>query len=376
MPNSPIQTDSRSNRTAFTLVELLVVIAIIGILVALLLPAVQSARESARRMQCTNQNKQLGLAMHNYLSTTGHFPPTGLINPEEPVSDTTPGWLSPIPASPKFRRNFSGPPWSVLILPYMEGTALHDQMDMSQPFAIFADQVLSLPNASPNFKLQIQPNQAYHCPSDPFVAEQDTLSCYAICQGGGPGPAQTSGPTLTPATPGDCFPNPRPATPNYDPVCTWHAVGGGNAGSGLVTFTNGVAHGNSEISPAKILDGTSKTILVGENRLHYMNGEHTGIPNRYTTWASAHNEHSTYGVPPNTGAASNGINADGRVAGTQIIKWIHQGWVSINFGSFHPGGATFTFADGSTHFLSEDIDQDLFHSLGRRADGLAPGGSF
>src|SRR5258705_7417636 len=89
---------------AFTLVELLVVIAIIGVLVALLLPAVQAARESARRMQCSNKLKQLGLAMHNYHDTSQVFPPQGL-----PAHGSTSTWG-----------------WGPLIFPYIELKPLYD----------------------------------------------------------------------------------------------------------------------------------------------------------------------------------------------------------------------------------------------------------
>jgi prepilin-type N-terminal cleavage/methylation domain-containing protein len=112
-------------KTGFTLVELLVVIAIIGILVALLLPAVQAARESARRTQCTNNLVQLGVAFHNYHDTHGVFPPSyvsqpggGGLNgaPDPATRDAGPGWA-----------------WGTLLLPYLEKAPLHDRFDFSRP---------------------------------------------------------------------------------------------------------------------------------------------------------------------------------------------------------------------------------------------------
>lgn len=101
---------------AFTLVELLVVIAIIGILVSLLLPAVQSARESARRTQCSNNLKQLGLALHTYHATVGSFPPSVTSRPNEDPGTTT-----------NFRVN-----WVIAILPFLEQQALYDAFDLTK----------------------------------------------------------------------------------------------------------------------------------------------------------------------------------------------------------------------------------------------------
>lgn len=113
-------------RRAFTLVELLVVIAIIGILVALLLPAVQAAREAARRMSCTNNLKQIALALHNYHDTQRKFPPSGILHGDR-------GTLS------GGRTIYTTPyhhTWLVMILPYLEQTALHDQINMTYPIWI------------------------------------------------------------------------------------------------------------------------------------------------------------------------------------------------------------------------------------------------
>src|SRR6056297_3108128 len=106
---------SVKTQRGFTLVELLVVIAIIGVLVGLLLPAVQSAREAARRMQCSNNLKQLGLAMHNYHSTLNLFP-SGVINPAGDDPNGKHGSGAP----------GMGGPWICLMLPYIEQPALHD----------------------------------------------------------------------------------------------------------------------------------------------------------------------------------------------------------------------------------------------------------
>src|SRR3954447_15007821 len=107
----PLRTRSRRG---FTLIELLVVIAIIGVLIALLLPAVQAAREAARRAQCTNNLKQIALAMHNYHDTVGSFPPGG-ISGGDPNGWWSGGWW----------------PWTVFILPAMEQGTLYNAINFS-----------------------------------------------------------------------------------------------------------------------------------------------------------------------------------------------------------------------------------------------------
>ncbi len=111
MRHSPMKTTSSDHRRAFTLVELLVVIAIIGILVALLLPAVQAAREAARRTECSNNVKQIGLALHSHLDTYKSFPTAGTI---------------PWAGTPMGPPGKNGPGWAVQILPYIEQQALYD----------------------------------------------------------------------------------------------------------------------------------------------------------------------------------------------------------------------------------------------------------
>jgi prepilin-type N-terminal cleavage/methylation domain-containing protein len=115
----------------FTLIELLVVIAIIGVLVGLLLPAVQQAREAGRRINCTNNLKQSALGVHNFLSANQHFPAGMLSVQDQCAKGTSGGGLQ----SPDFEKNRA--PWAVLILPYIEQQALYDMFDMDKPFVGF-----------------------------------------------------------------------------------------------------------------------------------------------------------------------------------------------------------------------------------------------
>ena len=341
---------------AFTLVELLVVIAIIGILVALLLPAVQSARESARRIDCQNRVKQLGLGMLNFHDANNHFPPSALSNyPDHPQTTNDPCILNP--GSGAYQRNpidsnaTSGPPWSVLILPQLEQQALADQFDLEEPFGVLSDQIESSATYNVNRIAQLTPNAALYCPSDPWTNVQPLLTCYIACQGGGP-VAQT---------------NEANAVAYKEGLTSWCASS--STPEGRAFYRNGTVYPNSDIRIAQITDGTSKTILIGENRLHYLDDEHQTIPGRHSIWSSGHGHDGAFGVPANVGAASVGINADGRVAGSVYIEWIHQAWKTVNFGSFHPNGASFVYSDGSVHFLTDDTDIVVFQAMGQRANG-------
>lgn len=149
----------RSARTAFTLVELLVVIAIIGLLIGLLLPAVQKVRESAARTQCQNNLKQIGLACHNYHDAFKSLPPGYLASG---VSGTSPGWG-----------------WGAFLLPYIEQNGLHSTFDFTQP-------VENYPGIQVTLKMYVCPSDQY--PSGPFVVSGTSAlagpSSYAACVGG------------------------------------------------------------------------------------------------------------------------------------------------------------------------------------------------
>ena len=134
--------NNRTRRSGFTLIELLVVIAIIGVLVSLLLPAVQQAREAARRTQCRNNLKQVGLALHNFHDTHGAFPPARLLLD------------GPIPAN-DFATVLGSdePSWLVRLLPFLEETTQYDQWDMYTPFGRHPPEVRRMTTAT------------YMCPS-------------------------------------------------------------------------------------------------------------------------------------------------------------------------------------------------------------------
>ena len=134
---------SRCRDKAFTLVELLVVIAIIGILIALLLPAVQAAREAARRMQCANNLKQLGLAMHNYHGALNTFPPGFMVLTHQ--GQIGGGWA-----------------WGVFLMPYIEQSSLKDRLS---PTKYTLSEVVSNPDL---FSMLQENVSVFRCPSSPM----------------------------------------------------------------------------------------------------------------------------------------------------------------------------------------------------------------
>src|SRR5262245_27818195 len=151
---------STRRRSGFTLIELLVVIAIIAVLIALRLPAVQAAREAARRSQCVNNLKQIGLAMHNYHSTTNSFPQGASKNPKNGPGDSDLIWSS----------------WSAqaLMLPYLEQQALYSAANFSWGINPFGDPCYQINSTVSNTILN-----SFMCPSDPNVGRPNINNYYA-----------------------------------------------------------------------------------------------------------------------------------------------------------------------------------------------------
>lgn len=311
----------------FTLVELLVVIAIIGILVALLLPAIQAAREAARRTQCTNNLKQLGLAVHNYHDTHKTFPP-GYINQFTTVP-TDGGTYSTALSTAR-----SAWSWGAFILPAVEQGALYDQLGIGAGVRL-RDAL------SPGDRLTLMqvPVPAFRCPSDP-APDLNTGKTLHASDGTTPAVASANYVGVNSSRCWHCGTGPWVCGPGEGALNQW------GAGPGSNHSPNGVFWRDSKVPMRDITDGTSTTLLLGE-RAWELNNPAGGkaacrAANVFGTRISNEQSQADHAlgsatVPINFGSSSN---------------------CNKGFSSMHPGGALFALCDGSVRFLSEGIDQN------------------
>lgn len=316
----------------FTLVELLVVIAIIGILVALLLPAVQSAREAARRTQCVNGEKQLALAVMTFEDANKRFPACygGFA-----FGDTNRTKI-------RARRNEeTGVGWMLEVLPQLEEQAVYDQFKENGAFEGFFDTRRGLKDQRIiDRKLMEIEIEMLQCPSDESVAElSDNQAQWAGVfvsrtsykgNAGNPIYFQRTTDILTE------FPH------NLD-TDEYRGYSGAPC--------PGVFYYASYLSPttfSKIPDGTSKTMMLGEDVAEWNNHAATFYGNT---------NYSSTIVPLNF------FDESLRQPPTNYLPWQY----GSGFRSLHPGGANFAWCDGSVSFISEDIDHDLYQSLSTRA---------
>ncbi len=331
-----------SFRRAFTLIELLVVIAIIAILIGLLLPAVQKVREAAARMSCTNNLKQIGLALHNYHDANNRFPPgyiDGNTNSSStpagtPNNDVGPGWG-----------------WASFLLPYLEQGNVYNQINFSQGVGIGV-----------NVQISQQPLTIFQCPSDPL---QDAFPVYDS--------------TFT-------TPIATVAHGNYVGCNGWVEVfnnAGGNfpggvGNDGLPGTTgpaaNGLFYRNSRTKIASVTDGLSNTIFVGERSSNHSPSTWTGAVTggRCPAWMAVQPP-APYTPPPgppydNADFDEAFVLAHGNA--THLPSADFPVWDADTFYSMHAGrGANFLFGDGSVHFLSSGIDPVTYQALCTIAGG-------
>ena len=316
----------RNHRTAFTLVELLVVIAIVGVLVALLLPAVQAARETARRMQCSDHLKQVGLGLHNHHEAHRAMPP-GSVKPFYSGANNTierRAWFEPL-------------------LPFIEEQALYDKLHGSIPFPSYT---CYRPGAE-------KPAPTMICPSEILGVKNTTrttnppngegfFSNYALCVGNDYNTTQ-------------------------------------NDQTGLKR--NGIFYAQSKTQLGDVSDGTSHTVMGSELVLstdlagplpsgvtsgYDIRGEvHSGIDGGSLFSTIFTPNHATIGdwpyyycqPIPRAPCSTTSTGATSYLNVFQLAR------------SYHPGGVNAVFADGSVQFISDEISQDVWQAFGSRNGG-------
>jgi prepilin-type N-terminal cleavage/methylation domain-containing protein/prepilin-type processing-associated H-X9-DG protein len=336
------QRRAGSRSGGFTLVELLVVIAIIGILVALLLPAVQAAREAARRMSCQNNVRQLGLACLNFESSRGHLPPGSTLT-DKATKD--------------------GISWLVAILPYAEQSGISAAIDRQ------LDELKRQNNEDPSVYLLQGLNEVavgfYQCPSDDPNELKDkynkemAASSYVGIAGSGASRA-----------------------PDESAVSkeNFSFYGSKSSFNGAINY-DGMFYMGSKTSFRQVSDGTSNTLLAGE-RWYSLRAWTVG-----GYWTAGVGSGFNKRPPPGPWAGQYGFafkNVDRRYpinASLDAVGYLQNhnndedrpdapdsapktmGTNDLLFGSFHPGGANFSRADGSVHLLGNDIDLTLYEAL-------------
>jgi prepilin-type N-terminal cleavage/methylation domain-containing protein/prepilin-type processing-associated H-X9-DG protein len=317
---------SLPKRRGFTLIELLVVIAIIAILIGLLLPAVQKVRAAAARIQCANNLKQMGIALHMYHDGNGEFP----WGHEDDMSDAMGNTIEMLP-------------WGVFILPYLEQDSLFKKFNIGLPFNVAPnnDGTAASPGA--------QQLKVFQCPASPsqgivYTDDWDQLPAF-----NGP----LSGNLTWTVSASDYIATSGVYHTYSNPI--WNPLGGYNADR------SGVLQDNFKVNISRnILDGTSNTTMVSECAgapFLYLMGKKVdadpwavyGVAIQGTAWADSFNGENWLSdpsgfVPAPPLCAINCVNVAG-------------------FYSFHTNGANFVFADGSVRFVPQNIDPKVMMEI-------------
>jgi prepilin-type N-terminal cleavage/methylation domain-containing protein len=315
--------ETRSHRSGFTLVELLVVIAIIGTLIGMLLPAVQGAREAARRTQSLSNLKQIGLALHQYHDANRRLPPGFR-------STTTGTW----PGNPINARNEpvpeSGPGWSffAMLLPYLEETALHATIRFD------------LPITAPENKAARETNVSV------FIDPGDTGPRLIDITNSGDPPAASNAPTLM----------------TQAAVCSYAGCLGTKAYEEQPF--DGVFHRNSRITLGQISDGTSKTIGVGDRMSRHTRSSWVGVvPTQELVYAPE---------SPRYDPAQLSVNFRPAITATLVHVASSVPSLQGSPGGFigpYSAGTNFLNMDGSCRLINAETPADVFRAMCTRANG-------
>jgi prepilin-type N-terminal cleavage/methylation domain-containing protein/prepilin-type processing-associated H-X9-DG protein len=346
---------SNSRHSAFTLVELLVVIAIIGILVALLLPAIQAAREAARRMSCSNYLHNIGIACLTYEDANKHLPISISYKPEDRKRvncQSQPAWIG-LPNGTMAVSNggpgYNAKGWMVDILPAMEETAFHDAIvdALEVDKGNFSITGPALGKGMGSGKIRKMLEQQYpwlSCPSDPSAIPQtrqwgwDISNAIIVGTSSYKGVIGDSALSATGCESGNTINGPFP---NFGSAPDCHNTADCNGLLWRGTYAN-------PVEVKTITDGTSKTLMVGESVVSQC--YHSAAFFSDGDWASC-------GIP---------LNYFIIPEEESLIKPPPYWMAARGFKSMHPGGAQFVMADGSVHFIQESIDHNLYRALGTR----------
>ncbi len=334
---SGLRPTTRRTRRGFTLIELLVVIAIIAVLIGLLLPAVQQAREAARRTQCKNNIKQLALALHNFHDSYGRFPSGGWGYIWAPAADrgasatTQPGG------------------WGYVVLPFLEQTALYN----------LGSGLTGTAQENANAQLLSTPIPPWYCPSRRAVKNYPVVGTYPLVKK----PLLCA--TLTNAVKTDYAINGGEVFVTFTTGPTTLAQGDSPsyAWPNLAQLSTGILHVRTQFTFASITDGASNTYLVGEkfvSRASADGGAEVGDDQGpyqcderdNIRWTQSYNG---LFLPPELDTKGPDSNDE------DTLRW----------GSAHSGGFGMAMADGSVRTLAYDIDETIHRSLANRKDGKA-----
>lgn len=306
---------ARQRRRALSLVELLVVIAIVGLLIALVVPAVQSAREASRRQACGNNLKQIGLALHNHLAAHKQFPAGYVSGVKHNGDDAGPGWA-----------------WGTHLLPYLEQAELHRRIDYDEQ----VESLLSTP-------VRMQSLPLFICPSDadfePVIDVRLSIFFKPKCQIAAASYVASAG-TVRPT----CM----LCRDNFD----------------------GVFGRNRATRPEELTDGLSNTLAIGERAYQWSSAAMWGVVAGSRLF-DHQNEGQFAGGP---GYVLGTTFKDGfNICLTEDTDRNATTSYAESFGSVHPGGAYFAFCDGSVRFVFDDADPAVMNALATR-DGVAKEG--